>query len=78
MKGWNEYFKINENIQEESPTEITASELGLMDCKIIGVSVSQDGKNIQLQIRDNSSLLGYSNISIKDGKIVIYTKFMDE
>jgi len=78
MKGWNEYFnnKLNEDQQEETQNEIYASELGLNGCKIEGASIIENG--IKLDIRDSSSLLGWCNITVKNGKLNIDTEFVDE
>jgi len=81
MKGWNEYFseknKVNEELQHElGSDEIYASDLGLLNCKIVGATIM--GNGIKLDVRDSSSQLGFSEITIKNGKIDISTRFYNQ
>lgn len=77
FKNFEEYFKLNEELQHQLRSdEEYAQELGLLDCKIIGATVINNG--IKFGIMDNSSLLGYTEITIKNGKIDIHTEFVEE
>jgi len=85
MKGWNEYFnnKLNEEddwdedeeeeVEEASQGEKYAIELGLLNCEIMGATIMDNG--IKLNIRNDRLITGFCEITVKNGKIDIYTKF---